>query len=155
MLRRIALAIAGIVALTPAAADETRTQVWLNPGMLSKHFKRDQDYRETNYGFGAEVFLTPEHGLIAGSLINSNHERSRYAGYHWRPLQLQERGVTFSAGLAFALIDGYSNTNDGHAFPIVLPTLSAEYGRLGAHLILLPHPKNSSAIGLQLRLRVW
>jgi hypothetical protein len=155
MLRRIALAFAGIVALTPAAADDTRTQVWLNPGMLSKHFKRDQDYRETNYGFGAEVFLTPEHGLIAGSLINSNHERSRYAGYHWRPLQLEERGVTFSAGLAFALIDGYSNTNDGHAFPIVLPTLSAEYGRLGAHLILLPHPKNSSAIGLQLRLRVW
>lgn len=154
MLRRLALA-AGILAFTPAAADEPRTHVWLNPGMLSLHFKRDQDYRETNYGFGIEVFLRPEHGLIAGSLINSNHERSRYLGYHWRPLQLEEKRVTFSAGLAFALIDGYSNTNEGRPFPIVLPTLSAEYGRLGAHLLLIPHPKNASALALQLRLRVW
>jgi len=154
MLHRLALA-AGILAVTPAAADEARTQVWLNPGMLSLHFKRDQDYRDTNYGIGAEVFVKPEHGMIAGSLINSNHERSRYAGYLWRPLQLPEKRVTYSAGFAFALIDGYSNTRDGRAFPIVLPTLSVEYDRLGAHLILVPHPKNASAIALQLRLRVW
>ena len=154
MLRRLALA-AGILAFAPAAAEEPRTQVWLNPGMLSQHFKHDQDYRETNYGLGLEVFPQPEHGLIAGSLINSNHERSRYVGYLWRPLQLVEKRVTYSAGLAFAVIDGYSNTRDGHAFPIALPTLSVEYGRLGAHLILIPHPKNASAIALQLRLRVW
>ena len=53
------------------------------------------------------------------------------------------------------LIDGYSDTRDGKAFPVVLPTLSAEYGVLGAHLIFIPHPTHASALALQLRLRVW
>lgn len=154
MLQRTALVAAGIVALTPAARADN-LQVWVNPGTFSHHFERDQNYREKNYGVGGEVFITPRHGLLACSFINSNDERSRYAGYHWRPLQLESGGITFSAGLAFALIDGYSNTRRGRAFPVVVPTLSTEYGVLGAHLIFAPHPKNSSALALQLRLRVW
>jgi hypothetical protein len=55
----------------------------------------------------------------------------------------------------FSLIDGYSDVRDGKTFPIVLPTASVEYGALGASLIFLPHPEHSSAIALQLRLRVW
>jgi hypothetical protein len=58
-------------------------------------------------------------------------------------------------GLVFALIDGYSNTNDGHAFPVVIPALTVEYGRLGANFLIAPHPENGTAIALQLRLRVW
>lgn len=149
-----ALVVAGLIAINPATAAKG-PQVWLNPGMFSHHFEAGRDYREKNYGAGIDLFFTPRHGVLAGNFINSNDERSRYAGYHWRPWQRQPAGVGFSAGLAFVLIDGYSDTRDGKAFPVVLPTLSAEYGVLGAHLILIPHPTHSSALALQLRLRVW
>jgi hypothetical protein len=153
---RPALLLAGMLSISTAAlAQDTRPQVWLNAGMLSHHFKDSEKYRDENYGFGIEVFLRPEHGVLAGTFINSNDERSRYAGYHWRPWQQERAALRISGGLVFALIDGYSNTRDGRTFPVVLPTVSAEFGYLGAHLIFVPHPKNASALALQLRLRVW
>ncbi len=156
MLRVAVLAAAGILATTPAAAaDDDGIQVWLNPGMFSYHFKDGRDYREDNYGLGAEVFITPRHGLLAGAFMNSNDERSRYVGYHWRPLQLAFGRLRFAAGAAFALIDGYSDVREGKTFPIVLPALSAEYRAIGAHVIFVPHREQSSALALQLRLRVW
>jgi len=63
--------------------------------------------------------------------------------------------VNLSTGLVFALIDGYSNTNHGDWFPVVLPVLSAEYRVFGANVILIPHPHNGAALALQLKLRVW
>lgn len=155
MLRLAALAAAILAVVPAAAADDESVEVWLNPGMLSYHFTDDRDYREDNYGLGVEVFITPRHGVVAGSLLNSNDERSKYIGYHWRPLQLTHQRWRFGAGLVFSLIDGYSDVRDGKTFPIVLPTASVEYGPLGASLIFLPHPEHSSAIALQLRLRVW
>jgi hypothetical protein len=156
MLRLAALAVAGVFVMTPAyAADPDRIEIWLNPGSFSYHLKQDRDYREENYGFGVEAFITPRHGLLAGTYINSNDERSRYVGYHWRPLLLPVGRLRLSAGLAFALIDGYSDVRDGKVFPIVLPALSAEYRFLGAHLSFLPHPNRTSALALQVRLRVW
>lgn len=156
MCRTRALLLAATLAMSPVAgAQEERATVWINAGSLSHHFKDSRQYREENYGFGVEVFLNPRHGLIAGSLINSNDERSRYAGYHWRPWQRERAGLRISGGLVFALIDGYSNTRDGKVFPVAVPALSAEYRALGAHLVFVPHPKNSSALALQLRLRVW
>ena len=89
------------------------------------------------------------------AFFNSNDERSHYAAYHWRPLGWNPAGVSVRAGLAFGAMDGYSNTNNGHWFPIVLPVLSAEYGHLGANLVFAPHPRNGAALALQLRLRVW
>jgi hypothetical protein len=137
-----------------ALADDSPTKVWLNPGVYSHHFK-EADHREDNYGFGAEVFVVPQHGLVAGSFINSNRERSRYGGYHWRPWHWKPAGVNLSSGFVFALIDGYSNANQGDWFPAVLPVLSAEYGPYGANLSFIPHPRNGSALALQLRLQVW
>ena len=129
-------------------------QVWLDPGLYSRHLSGG-NFREQNYGFGVGVFVTPEHGFLAGSFINSDRERSRYAAYHWRPWHWTPAGVRVSAGFVFGLIDGYSNTNQGNAFPIVLPALSVEYGRVGANLSFIPHPEEGAAIALQLRLRVW
>jgi hypothetical protein len=137
-----------------ALAQETAAKVWLNPGAYTHHFKSG-DYREDNYGIGAEVLIAPEHGLLAGNFINSNRERSRYAGYHWRPWHWKPAGVDLSTGLVFAMFDGYSNTNHGNWFPAALPTLSAEYGIYGANLSLIPNPRNGSAISLQLKLQVW
>ena len=156
MLGRAALLAAGLFAIAPvAAAAKDGVAVWLNPGMFSYHLNDDREYREKNWGFGIEVFFTPRHGLLGGSFLNSNDERSRYLGYHWRPLQLGSENLRFSAGVAFALVDGYSDVRGGKTFPALLPTLSAEYRILGAHLILVPHRGHSSALALQLRLRVW
>ena len=143
------------VAATGAFADSGEgIQVWLNPGMYSHHF-RDGDYREDNSGIGAEVIVAPEHSIIAGSFINSDRERSRYGGYHWRPWRWASAGLNLSTGLVFALIDGYSNTNQGDWFPVALPALSAEYGHFGANLIFVPISKNGAVLALQLKLRVW
>jgi len=155
MFQRTVLLVAGLVAISPAAAAESfATQVWLNPGMYSHHFRRDQDYREDNYGLGVEVLIAPQHGFLAGSYINSNRERSRYAGYEWRPLQWQPAGINVSGGLVLVMIDGYSNTHNGNWFPAVFPSLSAEYGIFGASLNFIPN-RNGSALALQLKLRVW
>ena len=119
------------------------------------HFK-EGDFRQNNYGLGVGVFVSPEHGFVGGSFINSNDERSRYGGYHWRPLHWgNPAGLNVRAGLVFALVDGYSNTNNGHWFPAILPALTAEYGHFGANLSLAVNPHNGTALGLQLRLRVW
>ncbi len=137
-----------------AFADDEYPRVWLNPGFFTHHFKSG-DYREDNYGPGVEVAFSQRHTLLAGSFINSDSERSRYAGYYWRPWQRQAGPVHFSAGLLAVLIDGYSNTNDGDWFPGVAPMVSAEYGILGANLAFIAHPKNGAVVALQLKLRVW
>lgn len=147
--------LAALLASPSAALADSPTKVWLNPGVYSHHFRGDQDYRQDNYGIGAEVIVAREHGFLAGNFINSNYERSRYAGYHWRPWHWKPAGVNLSTGLIFALIDGYSNTHHGNWFPAVLPSLSAEYGLYGANFSFIPNSKNGSAIALQLKLQVW
>ena len=152
--RRVLPAILIVAAQAVGAAERDDTQIWLNPGMFSHHF-RQGDYREDNYGLGAEVVFAPRHRAIAGNFINSNWERSRYAGYHWLPWRWQPGGFDVGAGLILAMIDGYSNTHHGDWFPVVFPSLSAQYGIFGANLIFIPNSRNGSALALQLRLRVW
>jgi hypothetical protein len=149
-------ALACLLALSPyaALAQDNSVQVWLDPGFFSYHFS-DADFRQDNYGVGVGVFVAPAHGFLAGTFLNSNDERSHYVAYHWRPWGRTTEGVSVRAGFAFGAIDGYSNTNNGGWFPVILPALSAEYGHFGANLILAPHPKNGTALALQLRLRVW
>jgi hypothetical protein len=154
MLRFALLAFAMLLSMT-ATAQEPGLQIWITPGMISDHGSEQHDYNEKNTGFGVEAFITPRHGLVAGRFENSNYEHSRYIGYHWRPLQLPLGGLRLSAGMAFALVDGYSDVNDGRPFPAVLPAVSAEFWRLGAHLIYVANPKHSGAIALLFRFRVW
>jgi hypothetical protein len=154
MLRSL-LAFALLLSTAAAAQDEPGLQIWITPGMISDHGNEERDYNEKNAGFGVEAFITPRHGLIAGKFENSNFEHSRYLGYHWRPLQVPLGGLRLSGGFAFALIDGYSDVNDGGTFPIILPALSAEYWRLGAHLIYVANPQHSGAIALLFRFRLW
>ena len=152
--RRLLPAILVVAAQATAAAEREETQIWLNPGMYSYHF-RHGDYREDNYGIGAEVVFAPRHRVMAGNFINSNRERSRYAGYHWLPWRWQSGGFDVSTGLFLGMIDGYSNTHHGDWFAVVFPTLSAQYGVFGANLIFIPNSRNGSALALQFKLRVW
>src|ERR1051326_2622692 len=137
-------AFACLLALCPCAAlAEDSVQVWLDPGFFSYHFS-DADFRQDNYGVGVGVFVAPEHGFLAGTFLNSSDERSHYAAYHWRPWGRTTGDLSVRAGFAFGAIDGYSNTNNGGWFPVILPALTAEYGHFGAHLNFPPPPRRAS-----------
>ncbi len=153
LLQRVVLAFS-LLSGQSASADDEYPRVWLNPGFFTHHLESG-DFREDNYGPGVEVALSHRHALLGGSFINSDSERSRYVGYYWRPWQHEAGPVHFSGGLVVGAIDGYPSTNNGGWFPAAVPTVSAEYGILGANLIFIPHPKNGAAIALQLKLRVW
>jgi len=160
MLRSLVLVCAGIfgtaVQLGAAAADFS-PQVWINPGIYSYHLDRDTDYREDNVGFGVEVLITDDHMIMGGSFINSNGERSRYGLYTWRPLHWEVSTVRFSAGISLAALDGYTAYHNGDWFVAPVPLLAIEWKRLGVNFTFVPkvHESLDTAIGIQVKLRVW
>jgi hypothetical protein len=160
-LRALAL-LSGFLFAAAAHADgappqETWPQVWLNPGIYSQHFDTSKHLRNNNIGFGAEVALTRDHLLMAGSFINSNRARTHYAAYQWRPLHWQWAGLDVGAGVAVGAFDGYPNYRNGGWFIAPLPLLSIEGRRLGANIALIPTIANrfDGAVAVQLKLRVW
>jgi hypothetical protein len=136
---------------------ETSPQVWLNAGTYSHHFNRDKNFRENNTGFGAEVWLSDDHALMAGPFMNSDDERSRYVAYQWRPFHWQPAGIRIGAGISLGAFDGYPRYRNGGWFPSALPALSIEYKMVGINLFLVPTipDRIDGAISLQLKLRVW
>jgi hypothetical protein len=140
-----------------AADVQPQRQVWLNPGFYSWHFDRTQDLREDNWGAGAEVVLAADHALMAGSFINSDRERSRYAAYQWRPLHWQPYGINVSAGVMLGIADGYPNYKNGGWFIALLPLLAVEGKRVGANFSIVPTIKDRThgAVVVQIKLRVW
>ncbi|MEK7816129.1 MAG: hypothetical protein AAB294_04830 [Pseudomonadota bacterium] len=132
-------------------------QVWLNPGIYSQHFDSGKGLRNNNIGLGAEVRLAENHGLMAGSFINSNRARSHYAGYQWRPLHWDLAGVNVGAGIIVSAFDGYPNYRNGAWFVALLPVLIIEGKTLGANISLIPTVANrfDGAIAVQIKLRVW
>lgn len=145
------------VALADATQRESLPQVWLNPGIYSHHFDSSKGLRNNNAGVGAEVMLAPDHALMAGSFINSNRARTRYAGYQWRPLHWEFSGFTATAGIALGAFDGYPNYRDGAWFVAPLPMLAIEGRRVGANISLIPTVANrfDGALAVQVKLRVW
>lgn len=151
-----------VFALHAAAQDrsaaflkERKTDVWINSGLLSYHFDRNKNYREFNYGIGAEALFTPDHGAMAGIVKNSESRTTRYLGYQYRPFHWQPNGLDVSAGLAVAVLDGYPSMKNEGWFLAPLPMLSVEGRRLGANFILIPNVKHGGAIAMQLKLKVW
>ena len=131
--------------------------MWLNPGIFSYHFDRAKDLREDNLGFGAEVVLHDDHSLLAGSIINSDRQRSRYGAYHWRPLHWRVAGLSVSAGLAVGVFDGYPRYRGGGWFVAPMPLLALEGKRFGANIAIIPTLGNrlNGAVAIQFKLRVW
>ena len=151
---------AGGAAPLAAATEEAaafRTQVWLNPGAYSYHFDRDQNFRENNIGFGAEVTTAPDSTWMAASFINSERARSHYAGWQWRPLHGQLAGMRVHAGIVAAAFDGYPRMRDGGWFLSLLPVVALEGDRLGLNLSVVPtiQDRLHGAILFQVKLRVW
>ena len=156
----VSLSYAGFVrAAEPSSQDRESSgvQVWINPGVYSYHFDRNAGYRNDNVGLGAEVMVARDHGFMAGSFINSDRERSRYAAYEWRPLHGTIDKVGVGGGIAFSAFDGYPRYHSGGWFVAPLPVLSFEGRYLGLNLSAVPTIKDRlhGALMFQLKLRVW
>ena len=151
-----------LFALPSAAQDraapfvkERKTDVWINAGLLSYHFDRNKNYREFNYGIGAEAIFTPDHGMMVGMVQNSESNTTKYVGYIYRPFHWKPAGLDVSAGVAVSLLDGYPSKNSGGWFIAPLPMLSVEGKTVGANFILIPNVKHGAAVAMQLKLKVW
>jgi len=92
----------------------------------------------------------------AGTFLNSDGGRSRYASYQWRPLHRQPYGIDVRAGLALGVFDGYPKMNGGSWFVGLLPLLAVEGKRVGANfsLVLTIQDKVHGAFILQVKFRV-
>lgn len=130
-----------------------KSELWLNPGMYSYHFDRNQDFNSTNYGFGAEYKFSSVASLTAGTYHNSHYQQSNYIGAYWQPIAIGPIHVGVVAGG----FNGYSNTNNGGWFPAVLPALSLEGDLLGLNLLLIPTIPNrvAGSLSLQIKIKVF
>ena len=151
------LALAALAMPAPAAAGVDADALGISFFGLSYHFDRDKDLRENNIGLGVEVLLAPDHGLMAGTFMNSRDERSYYAAYQWRPLHWRPGDTHVSAGIAIAAIDGYPTYRNGGWFLSLLPLLSIEGRRIGVNFSIIPTIKDriDGAVAVQIKLRVW
>ena len=140
-----------------AVPEKFTPQVWINPGIYSHHFDSSKGLRNNNIGFGVEVLPARDHVLMAGSFINSNRARTRYAAYEWRPLHWQLAGLDIGAGIALGAFDGYPKYRNGAWFVAPLPMLAIEGKTFGANLALIPTVANrfDGALAIQVKLRVW
>ena len=140
-----------------AAPEDSGPQVWINPGIYSKHFDSSKGLRNNNIGLGAEVLLARDHVLMGGSFVNSNRARTHYAAYEWRPLHWQFAGFTMGAGIAVGAFDGYPNYRNGAWFVAPVPMLAIEGKTFGANLSLIPTvaKRFDGALAVQIKLRVW
>jgi hypothetical protein len=139
---RIIVAPVFFVWLSPAFAEEpTDTvpfldvkSVWVNAGMISRHFDRSQNFQENNHGFGIEAGLAGGNAIFAGNFVNSVDEHSNYFGWAWRPWVVGPARV----GAIVGLFDGYPKMNDGGWFPGLLPVVSLEYRYVGVNFLVVP-----------------
>jgi len=150
-------AFCGSCVRAEAPAREFSTRIWLSPGIYARHFDRSKQLRDDNIGLGVELTLARDHALMAGSFINSNRERSRYAAYHWRPVHGRLAGLDLAAGVLVAAFDGYPNYRGGAWFVAPLPVVAIEGRRFGANVSLIPTIRDrlDGAIAVQFKIRAW
>ena len=135
----------------PPAADHVA--VWVNAGMLSRHFDRSKNFRENNYGLGFETAFSEVNSAYAGYFRNSDDRESRYFGWMWKPLTLGPVRLGFVAGV----FDGYQKVNKGKWFPAVLPLASIDNQKVGVNFALVPTvgDRLHGAVVVQFKIRIW
>lgn len=131
----------------------TKNELWLNPGMVSYHFDKDNGYNNQNFGFGGEYVFSSVASVTAGGFKNSDRTHSNYLGVYYHPLAIGP----FKAGFVAGGLNGYSSANNGGWFPALIPTISVESHWVGANLLIIPSvgDKVHGVISLQLKFKVW
>ena len=94
---KIGFCLAALGASAMAVADddlfqiiqpESKSQVWVNPGMVSYHFQTNQNLNGGNWGAGVEYRFNTVASLTAGRFYNSDREYSNYAGVYYQPIAI-------------------------------------------------------------------
>lgn len=129
------------------------SEVWLSTGFKTWHFNNDLGLNGNNPGWGAEYRYSTTSAITGGQFYNSDRRTSKYLGWVWHPVSA---GI-FRFGLYAGLFDGYPKMQNGGAFAALVPVISAEYGPLGANLIVVPTIQDRlyGGISLQLKLKVY
>lgn len=130
-----------------------KSELWLNPGLLSYHFDQNKDFNSLNYGFGAEYKFSTVASLTVGTYRNSYYRQSNYIGAYWQPIAVGPIHIGVVAGG----FNGYLNTNNGAWFPAVLPALTIEGDLIGFNLLVIPTIPNrvSGSLSLQLKIKAF
>lgn len=149
----VSLACCCLPCAAAAQPEAAPVAVWLSPGLWSHHFDRSAGYRESNWGPGVQVDLSPGTGVVAGNFINSDRARSRYAGVLWQPLDLGYARL----GVYGLAMDGYPLMRKGGWFPALIPVASLRYGPVGINLTVVPNygKRLHGAVAAQFLFRVW
>ena len=132
---------------------QSQNQLWINPGMVSYHFQKDQNLNNGNWGAGLEYRFNTVASLTAGRFYNSDRDYSNYAGVYYQPIALGPIKV----GAVLGGFNGYPTSNNGGWFAAALPALTWEGNWVGANVFLIPTigDRVHGAISLQLKLKVF
>jgi hypothetical protein len=134
-------------------APVAKSELWLNPGLLSYHFDQNRNFNALNYGFGGEYKFSSVASLTAGTFRNSYYRQSNYIGAYWQPISIGPVHIGIVAGG----FNGYLSNNNGGWFPAVLPAFAVEGKVIGFNVILIPSiaDRLSGSLSLQLKLKVF
>lgn len=132
---------------------ETKSQLWINPGMVSYHFQQDKNFNNGNWGAGLEYRFNSVASVTAGRFYNSDRDYSNYAGVYYQPIAIGPIKI----GAVIGGFNGYPTTNNGGWFAAALPALTWEGDWVGANLFVIPTigDRVHGAISLQLKLKIW
>lgn len=128
-------------------------ELWVNAGMQSYHFAKDQHFNNNNLGLGIEYAFNTVASVTVGEYSNSLRHQSNYAGIYYHPIELGPIKVGIVAGV----INGYPAMNQGRYSAALLPTISTEYKWIGANLYFIPPIGNTtySVLSAQLKFRIF
>lgn len=129
------------------------SELWLNPGLYSYHFRKNKGLNDQNFGFGGEYRYSTVSSVTLGAFDNSVHQTSHYAGWYWQPVSLGPVRL----GAVMGALDGYPNMQHGSWFLAAIPTASVEYKNFGANVMFIPdyQDKVYGSISVQLKLKVF
>jgi hypothetical protein len=138
--------------LFSAVESQPVSEIWLNPGFVSYHFRRNTGLNENNFGLGGEYRYSTTSSFTLGFFENSQSDTSRYVGWYWEPIGMG----SVKLGVLAGMVDGYP-VHHGGWFIAIAPVASIEYGHFGANILLIPNYKDeiTGSISLQLKLRVY
>jgi hypothetical protein len=128
-------------------------ELWVNAGMQSYHFAKDQNFNNNNLGLGVEYAFNTVASVTVGEYSNSLRHQTNYAGIYYHPIELGPIKVGIVAGV----LNGYPAMNQGHYTPTLLPAISIEYKWIGANLYFIPPINNTtySVLSAQLKFRIF
>jgi hypothetical protein len=132
---------------------KAKSEFWINPGMYSYHFQKDQNLNNNNWGVGLEYRFNTVASVTLGNFKNSDNGHSSYAGIYYQPIAIGP----IRLGVVAGGFNGYQSTNNGGWFPAVLPALTIEDGIFGANIFFIPTlgDRVHGAISLQIKVKLY